>query len=656
MKKLLILQFLILLIVRVCFSQSYSNEQLIQLSRSSTWRSLLHDRNFFKDRTDLPYQSEIHGGDFFLAENGATDALAELKETLKLIDSDRLIGLGKQRPFCAFRARYRFLQRELGIKFPDIKCDKWEMFINGFNKPQKLSLIFSSSYPNSPASMFGHLFLKVSSQINSDLLDTGVNYAAQVPEDENGLAFLVFGLFGGYEGHWSIQPYYEKLNEYVKSESRDLWEYELNLNQNEIYFFIEHLWEVETTAINYYYFFDDNCAYRIARIIEAIKPEWRQVNNRLSQYKLNAIPGEIVKNFLTSDQVRKVTFKKSLKKKINYRMLLLDEDDKKIFYAYLKQETSDLDRVKKITDTKIKINILNALNSYIDYLRQKKKGQLSELEQKKWSEVQNYRAELGSFVQDLPAEPVIQNRPDLGHDSYGANIGIGFRADPNKLHSNEQGVFLDYGLRSPYHDLYNIDQGYDQFSQILFPNIEARYYFENKKNELIRLNAIDIKSLTAYRAVDPQISWMLNLGYEKSYLNYPYQTDAVVGEVAAGLGFNPRSDKDIVYTFMGFRNEFTESRFNDYHLLGLIETGYILNYQDFLKVAFELRYLKSLNDQNGFIMSSGYAFSNNITFRLARNIEWRQSLFYEEKQFVSQNRHDSYNNFTFTMGPVFYFR
>jgi hypothetical protein len=45
-------------------------------------------------------------------------------------------------------------------------------------------------------------------------------------------------LTGQYPGEYSIMPYYRKVKEYGDFESRDLWEYELNLTPEETRFWL----------------------------------------------------------------------------------------------------------------------------------------------------------------------------------------------------------------------------------------------------------------------------------------------------------------------------------------------------------------------------------------------------------------------------------
>lgn len=84
---------------------------------------------------------------------------------------------------------------------------------------------------------------------------------------ENGVVFAIKGLFGGYFGQYSLLPYYDKLKEYRDTEQRDIWEYNLNLTQDEINLMMQHIWEIKDTH-SFYYFFDENCSYNMLWLLE----------------------------------------------------------------------------------------------------------------------------------------------------------------------------------------------------------------------------------------------------------------------------------------------------------------------------------------------------------------------------------------------------
>ena len=217
-------------------------------------------------------QSELDGPEFFFAPDGRQNPEAELISSLEAFGRDLKIGRLQLHPQCAFPERFRFLVEKFKRSYPKVDCPKFREFLEMFHGPRGVSLVFSSAYPNNPASMFGHTFLKIESGRKNHLIDMGINYAAIARRDTQLLAFMYLGTMGGYKGMWSMEPYFHKVNEYINSESRDLWEYELTLSPEETLRLLAHLWELEVTSYLDYYFFDENCSYQILRAIEAIRP------------------------------------------------------------------------------------------------------------------------------------------------------------------------------------------------------------------------------------------------------------------------------------------------------------------------------------------------------------------------------------------------
>ena len=146
-----------------------------------------------------------------------------------------------------------------------------------------------------------------------------------VGEDENPFAFAVLGLAGGYNGQFSLLPYYVKINEYSNSESRDLWEYDLNINEEETLRLLRNVWEIETNSYFHYFFFDENCAYQLLRLLEVAKPEWGTISN----YFIHMIPGESVKRLTEiPGAVTNIKFRPALFKRLLQRVEALSETDR----------------------------------------------------------------------------------------------------------------------------------------------------------------------------------------------------------------------------------------------------------------------------------------------------------------------------------------
>ena len=131
-----------------------------ETARSDKWLKLVHYKSSFPFRK---HKSQLDGESFFFSPVGKYNPEAELKATVEAFSKDLKIGKRKQHPQCAFPARYRFLKKTLGLKLTDVACPQFDEFFKMLD-PESVTLVFSTAYPNNPASMFGHVFLKISSK------------------------------------------------------------------------------------------------------------------------------------------------------------------------------------------------------------------------------------------------------------------------------------------------------------------------------------------------------------------------------------------------------------------------------------------------------------------------------------------------------------
>jgi len=300
-------------------SSSFASEVNVDLEKLKTqalekklysakyWRLLLH----YKKRVFGGFKSEADGKKFFLASNGRKNPKSELIASLeKLFHSSNKYLEKKVEPYyCIFPARYVWLRSELGLpKNQKIEknCTRFNWWLSQLN-PGGATLIFSSFYVNNPASMFGHTLLRLDKKgdrSKHDLLDYAVNYAAN-PGTQGGFLYALFGLTGVYPGTFSTYPYYWKVQEYGNYESRDIWEYALNLTPEEIQRMVYHLWELGQTYFDYY-FIDENCSYHLLSLLNIARPNL----DLKSRHNVFVAP---------SDTVKAVTRQINLVKSVKYR-------------------------------------------------------------------------------------------------------------------------------------------------------------------------------------------------------------------------------------------------------------------------------------------------------------------------------------------------
>ncbi len=454
------------------------------------WQKILH---YKKDK------SQVDGENFFLSPEGKTNPEAELKATITAFKNPNAkAGWFNYHPQCVFRERWNFLKGQGLLEgVSEVACPEFDEWKSGLNA-ESVTLIFSSSYPNNPSSLFGHTLLRLNQKgKTNDLLDYAVAFSA-VPETEDiGVIFAFKGLFGGYKGLFEVTKYYTKVNEYNNGESRDLIEYNLNMTPAELDRLIGHLWELYQTTYFDYYFADENCSAVLADLLSVAYKDDDKVNAHARWYYL---PGEMVKHFEnTPERVASTHYRASLKKQVA-RM-------------WEKLSPEEVSEVKKIVDDEVlpedanNPKVLDAVVAYLDFTHYRTKNKLDD----KLGKLQRAalikraklpRAELVKEVYDQ------SNMPENSHDPQ--KISVFARTENHKFLTGLE-------LKQGYHDLMSRDQGFDPFSQFDFLIGSLVFDVKNKKLDYDEFILVDLVSLHEYRFYDPQLSWRAKVASERLY-------------------------------------------------------------------------------------------------------------------------------------------
>jgi hypothetical protein len=78
-------------------------------------------------------------------------------------------------------------------------------------------------------------------------------------------------VFLGFFGRFLVEPYFQLVRKYNDLESRDIWEYQLDLTPLEIHGLLLHVWELQNASSDYY-FFGENCSFHLLTLLEAVRP------------------------------------------------------------------------------------------------------------------------------------------------------------------------------------------------------------------------------------------------------------------------------------------------------------------------------------------------------------------------------------------------
>lgn len=421
---------------------------------------------------------------------------------------------------CRFPARFEFLNRYLHFSnLPSIHCDEYNEML-GFVNPKSAIIIFPAAYINSPASMFGHTFILLQSDYKNKLLSYAVNYAANADSrQENMFSFAIKGLFGGYRGVYSLLPYYDKLKEYRDTESRDIWEITLNLNENEVKKLFAHLWELRDLELPYL-FFTQNCSYNILWLLEAARPS---IN--LRQYFIYQVnPPETLFAMQKENLVVSQVYRPSKRTIINtYRKALSIKSvakAKKIALGKLNPNEVLTSQIP-LQDKQF---MLEASNELVEYNYIHKKINLSN-----YLSLAHNIATSRSSLGESPALKITTPKPILDGNQGG-------RVSAFTLFKNNQ-AYSGIEFRLTYHDVTDSDVGYLKGAQIEFLKGSIYFDFNQESYKKIQINEVKILSIESYgmfNQIFHPISFRFNTGFDRSFLK---DSPAYYLSLGAGLSY-----------------------------------------------------------------------------------------------------------------------
>lgn len=465
-----------------------------QLYNDRYWDVLLHYKPTIYSKTGR--KSLIDSPSFFLSPDGKKDPESELTATIKSFFAEDVMD--DSHPKCRFIARYTWLKHVLNIdetRLPTVTCKEFNDAVSRIN-PKKAVFIFPVGYMNSPASMFGHTLLRIDSTYQSKLISYAANYAAYA-DDKNGFIYAFKGVFGYYLGYFTILPYYEKVKEYNELEQRDIWEYKLDLSEEEVNKMVMHLWELRD-IYSYYYFFDENCSYNLLFLLEAARPSL----NLTGKFHSGVLPIDTIRAVLESGIVEGSEYRPAKATKIRYIASLMNEESMDLCLKVINKEIKPEEINGAQQDDKIKILDLSAELLQYDY---GKKHISKDEYQKQFLSILTERSKLGKTVETAYNIPVPVN-PEKGHRPSLLGLSAGVRRDK---------PFYELRYRSAYHELADFDDGYIEGSQIVFFNTSVRYYSEDNKIRLKELDIVDIISLSPRSEFFKSSSWKVRTGFTR---------------------------------------------------------------------------------------------------------------------------------------------
>ncbi|HEY2976681.1 MAG TPA: DUF4105 domain-containing protein [Burkholderiaceae bacterium] len=338
-------------------------EALQVLARHPQWLRLLH---VGKDG-----RSEIHSTEFFLSGDGATDPQAELQATLQALLAPEGADADSHAR-CRFPARALWLAQQGALRahaLPHAACPRLAAWAR-IERMRSVSLLLVSGYFGNPASSFGHSLLRLNTEDGSasdGLVDLGVNFGALVPDGESTLVYVVKGLSGGYQAGFSDKPYYSHDLIYSRTEFRDMWDHELELDEGERLMLVYHLWEIVGKKFTYY-FLKENCAYRMAELLALVRND-----DLLERSGLWFAPVEMFHRLQESEGrsgrrwFRAIRFIPSAERVLRHEFGALDEEQARVANALIEHGAAEPKNELRTLASAQQIGVLDTLMAYYTY-------------------------------------------------------------------------------------------------------------------------------------------------------------------------------------------------------------------------------------------------------------------------------------------------
>lgn len=581
----------------------FNKAQTLVLWEHTEWLNLVHYQKEF-----YSYVSQVDDERFFYAQDGKTNPEQELLETIKhlFIYTEN----HNQQTQCRFIARSEWLIKQLSIdkaSLPIVHCEEYQQW-RKLAEADSVTMIFPAYHLNSPSSMFGHTLLRLDNSKNADSewLSFAVNFGADINNDDNSLLYAFRGLAGGYPGIFITEPYFKKIQEYNRIEHRDIWEYKLNLSAEETDRMIKHIWELKTINFDYY-FFDENCSYRLLELIEVARPAVELTD----EFILTAIPVDTVRAIERAQLIESVRYRPARATQIQFSLDEMSDQNRHL----IKQLSVDFNVTKSkefnsLSDSEQK-KIVDLAYKYLRHINTKQArdpatAKLSFLLLQK----------LNSYSPDISTDAKIPTPtpPEKSHESKRMTLAVGERLDNQ---------YAEFGFKMAFHDLEDNKDGFLQGAQINMINIKLRAE-ENEGLRLYQLDVIDIFSLTPRNAFFSPLSWKIYSGFERQLTKNKDQLTLHITGGAGGTWSIIKSHQ--FYALAIFRLENNKQLRNTLEAAIGFNSGFLFHFN---KTTAHLQFSGEHFEENIYRLRAQYTqnfvLSTNHSIKLFAGHQWQEN-------------------------------
>lgn len=501
-----------------------NKKSLEALSKEASWIALLGGKAKNANLKTHYAQTE-DGEDFYLQNKPSHDWL---KREMELSLQKILNNESRDQFICNYPGRSLWLINKFDLPAENINFNHCIDLLTWSNQflDNDFHLAFASSDSSSPASIFGHTFLALHRESESYLNGYAVNYAANFEHQQNSIAYLAYGLAGGYPGIITVTPLHEKIKEYTYKNQRDIFLFKLSLDSRQKQQIIFTLWERKKAQFDYF-FIDENCSYNIIKILQIVEPNIQAYANLFNQ----VIPFETVKSVSDAKLISSTSVIYASEKKVRALAKKYSKSDQRLLNDLVIQKINYEDWIKT-TDQLTEYFALRYVNWSI---------QKDTIDRKYGRELRTKLLQANLKNQ--------KNKPNRNFDSLqNYNPDALLKAHPpNRAslivnNSNKFNQSVDFNLRWAYHDL--LDPVSPSLKNASVEAFSGTFRLENNDLKLEELDLISVKSLPNYSLLFPEKSKNFRFSFERSDL-----TNNKLGLITTwGRGLSIHANQgDIIY-------------------------------------------------------------------------------------------------------------
>ncbi|MDH3349346.1 MAG: DUF4105 domain-containing protein, partial [Desulfobulbaceae bacterium] len=334
------------------------------------------------------------------------------------------------------------------------------------------------------------------------------------------------GIFGKYEGKFSLAPYSTIVKEYGDLEHRDIWEFPLNLSDQEIYFLLLHLWELDKGKFKYY-FLDENCSFQLLSLIEAVRPYL----NLTEQFSMWTIPGDTIKALAdNTDLLGPPVYRPSLGTLLTERVKTLSTEE-----IYLIQEI--INNTKSLSDIQLfnrdpqsAARILEIAADYLLFYQYDTK------EQTKSSPLFMSLLRARSRLPIKTQRQVIKQISSPKQFTHSGRLSLGVGREKEKM-------FWQIDLRPAYYDRFDPPAGHRQGAYFSILETSIKIFPNDNILALNQITLLKIYSLPPYDPLLQTMSWK----FKSSIYNNAFLRPGLSAALEGGIGLTKQLRKRSIF-------------------------------------------------------------------------------------------------------------